>query len=152
VSIYFREGAAAPVPAVSRPAREVRGGSETILVVEDDDALRRAITRVLEQFGYRVLVAADGEDGLNVYRANRAAIELIITDVVMPRLGGPGLFRAVRGDNSCVPFLFSTGYRDQDVQELGQLSGVVELLPKPWTLAEVTRRVRDALDRRIDVA
>src|SRR5947209_9948675 len=92
---------------------EGRGGSETVLVVEDDDQLRRSAKRILEDAGYQVVTAADGQEALEALR-HTAGIRLVFSDLVMPRLGGRALYDAARREGQSVPFLFASGYSDPD--------------------------------------
>jgi PAS domain S-box-containing protein len=122
------------------------GGDETILLVEDEDQVRRAGKRVLEQAGYQVLTASDGQEALDVLRAQRDAIRLVVSDLVMPRLGGRGLYDAARREGCQTPFLFASGYSPDDGRgdlpaELG-----LPLLHKPWTSGDLLAHVREILD------
>jgi CheY-like chemotaxis protein len=124
------------------------GGDETILLVEDEEDVRRAGKRVLEQAGYQVLTASDGQEALDVLRARGCAVRLVVSDLVMPRLGGRGLYEATRRDGCETPFLFASGYSPDDGRgdlpaELG-----LPLLHKPWTAADLLARVREMLDER----
>ncbi|HTS88183.1 MAG TPA: PAS domain S-box protein [Gemmatimonadales bacterium] len=125
----------------------LRGGKERVLLVEDEDGLRRVAQRALEKVGYRVLTAADGLEALEVFRRNAGEIDLIITDVVMPKLGGIALYRAVRQDGHAVRFLFTSGYAADEIMQGDTGDGELSLLQKPWTLADLTHRVREVLDR-----
>ena len=137
--------AAAPAPP---PAPAAPTGRETILVVEDEIGIRRATRRVLERHGYRVLLAENGEEGLEVYRRNAADVDLVLSDVVMPRLGGPGLYRALRGEGSRVPFLFASGYASPQPDDAASLAGV-PTIAKPWTIPELLTKVREVLDGEV---
>ncbi len=128
------------------PGRETRGGTETILVAEDEEPLRRAARRALESFGYQVLVAADGADALRVFKESKADIDLIISDLSMPKLSGLELYRRVRQEAEGVKFLFSTGYAGSDFAERLDQEVGVQTLQKPWTLTELAARVRETLD------
>jgi hypothetical protein len=143
-------------PATPDPAQDVevfetrttaRGGSETILVVDDEAAIRRATKRALERHGYRVLLAADGEEALELVRERGSEIDLVLTDVVMPKLGGRQLSEALQQEGRDVRMLFTSGYATEDIQQGGTFDpGVV--LPKPWTLTDLLATVRATLDRR----
>src|SRR5207244_11998863 len=99
--IYFPLAEEAAVPALQRSGEpEARGGSETVLVVEDDDQLRRSAKRVLEEAGYQVLTAADGLEALEALR-HSTGVRLVFSDLVMPRLGGRALYDAEIGRASC---------------------------------------------------
>lgn len=146
VHIYFPAATEARRPTTAPAAPPPRGGRETLLVVEDEPAIRRGMRRVLERQGYTVLVAGDGEEALEVFFANESAIDLIVTDLVMPKLGGRDIFEAVRREGREVRFLFISGYSQREVDEssLGRLSAA--LLRKPWTVDELVARVRVVLD------
>lgn len=126
----------------------LRGGEEQILLVEDEDGLRRVAQRALERVGYRVITAADGMEALEAYRDHAASVDLIITDVVMPKLGGLALYRTLRQEGHSVRFLFTSGYAAHEIVRGDLPEGDLSLLQKPWTLADLTLRVREVLDRR----
>jgi two-component system cell cycle sensor histidine kinase/response regulator CckA len=134
-------------PAPARPAvheKVVRGGRETILLVEDDDQLRRSAKRILEDAGYQVVSTADGLEALEALR-HTVGIGLVFSDLVMPRLGGRALYDAARRDGHTVPFLFASGYSDPSRATSPDPS--VPMLRKPWTGTDLLGRVRDILDR-----
>jgi PAS domain S-box-containing protein len=153
VKVYF-PAVAAGAPAIGdglEGGRDVRGGNETILVVEDEGDLRRVAKRILEQAGYQVLTAADGQEALEVLRQPPGPIHLVLSDLVMPRLGGRGLYDAARRAGNTTPFLFASGYSpDSPGDERGSLPPElgVPLLHKPWTHDDVLTRVREMLDRK----
>jgi two-component system cell cycle sensor histidine kinase/response regulator CckA len=137
------EGAVAARDETHPPA--ARGGSETILVVEDDDQLRRSAKRILTDAGYQVITAADGLEALDVLRQG-SAVQLVFSDLVMPRLGGRALYDAARRDGSTVPFLFASGYSDPRGRGTAALDPSLPLLHKPWTPPDLLLRVREILD------
>jgi CheY-like chemotaxis protein len=128
----------------ARDGRQLQGGTETILVVDDESDLRRAAQRILERAGYRVLTAADGQEALDVLRGQ--PIHLVLSDLVMPRLGGRGLYEAARRAGIAPPFLFASGYSPGD--DRGSTPADVPVLNKPWTHEDLLGRVREVLDRR----
>jgi len=145
VTLYFPA-----VPAPRRAAdvpeeRRAHGGTETILVVEDEPGLRRAAHRVLEKHGYTVLLAENGEQALGSLANTNGEVKLVITDVVMPQMGGPELYRAIRGLGKRVPVLFTSGYSQRDTEAEASLRGQ-PFLHKPWTVSELLGRVREVLD------
>ncbi|MEO8636309.1 MAG: PAS domain S-box protein [Gemmatimonadales bacterium] len=147
VRIYFplaREDQ--PLTELRPPPLELRGGREYILLVEDEEGLRRVAQRALEKVGYRVITAADGLEALEAYHRHRDEIDLIITDVVMPKLGGIALYRTLRQEGVAVRFLFTSGYAAHEILRGDLAEGELPLLQKPWTLADLTHRVRDVLD------
>jgi DNA-binding NtrC family response regulator len=147
VTLYFPPALEQPTPpphmTVPAPAR-----SETILLVEDESALRRSATRILERKGYRVLTAADGEEALHIFRNHRDRIALVLSDVVMPRLSGPGLYSALRRGGVQVPFLFMSGYTARDVTTGMQMPQEVPLLQKPWDAGDLLLCIQELLSHR----
>ena len=127
----------------------LRGGTETILLVEDEEPIRRAAKRVLERFGYKVLLAADGEEGLREFLAQRQHVRLVVADVMMPRMNGQELLHAVRSEEPTINFLFMSGYSAADLQASLSMDASVPYLPKPWTPGELVRRVRTVLDATV---
>jgi len=134
----------APVVRPRAGVAEVRGGLETILVVEDDDQLRRSVKRILEAAGYQIVTAADGLEALEALRQT-AGVRLVFSDLVMPRLGGRALYDAARREGHTTPFLFASGYSDPD--RAASLDPSVPLLHKPWTEPDLLERIREILDR-----
>ncbi|MDZ7632806.1 MAG: ATP-binding protein [Gemmatimonadaceae bacterium] len=133
--------------ATPRSSLLVRSGAtETILLVEDEEMVRRAGRRILEKHGYRVLQAADGAEALMVLRERGKEIALVVSDVVMPRMGGRELYASLREEGYRMPFLFTSGYTDRMSSDTVALDPSVPVLPKPWTWTELTASVRAALD------
>jgi PAS domain S-box-containing protein len=151
VKLYVPSDHLGPQPAREPPVEragdeENRGGTETILLVEDEDGLRRAGKKLLERFGYTVLTASNGEEGLDVYGVDPSSIDLVISDVVMPRMGGQEFYKALKANGSTSKFLLASGYRRTDTREWLAQTLHVPYLEKPWTVASLTRRVREVLD------
>ncbi len=142
-------GASAAAAATAARAPLEGRGTETILLVEDEESIRRSARRALEQFGYRVLTAVDGRDALGVLgRSEGAAVDLIIADVVMPRLSGRALYEAVQQQPRPPRFLLTSGYAQGEMPAGELVASDVPFLPKPWTVAELLTRVREVLDER----
>jgi hypothetical protein len=150
ITVYFPASDTKAIAAKTRTPRDgaALGGWETILVVEDESDLRRAAKRVLEQVGYQVLTAADGLEALEAIRGQSSPIDLVMSDLVMPRLGGRALYDAVRRDGKATPFLFVSGYSPGD--DRGNLPPEfgVPVLDKPWTPIDLLARVRQILDQQ----
>ena len=122
-------------------------GHETILVADDEPSIRRAAKRILEDEGYSVLVAADGEEALDVYERFDSKIDLVLADVIMPTLSGPELFENLRAQGEDVRFLLTSGYSAMEFQQSAAVPATVPFLQKPWSTAVLLRRVREVLDR-----
>jgi len=127
------------------PVTELVGGSETILLVEDEEALRRSGKRVLERFGYTVLTATDGQEGLELYSANSSRIDLVISDLVMPRISGWQLYQSLTQQYKSLRFLMASGYSQAEAGRAPP-GAQVPFVHKPWTLRDLLVRVRQVLD------
>jgi CheY-like chemotaxis protein len=122
-------------------------GSETLLVVEDEPALRQLAHSLLSAHGYEVLVAANGQDGLRVAREHKGQpIRLAITDVIMPQMGGKVMADWLKAMHPDIKVLFTSGYTDDAIVHHGVLDPGVAFLPKPYSPATLTRKVRELLD------
>lgn len=136
-------------PTVQTP---LIGGTETILVAEDEEALRNLARAVLEELGYTVLLAKDGEDAVELYDQNRERIDMLLMDVVMPRVGGWEAYERIRQLGGDVPLIFMTGYSSETVQSrsvkqnksMEELGAVV--LQKPYNIEGLGRKIREVLD------
>jgi two-component system, cell cycle sensor histidine kinase and response regulator CckA len=125
--------------------RQRTGGDETILVVEDDAAIRALVQAVLAQWGYNVLVAANGLDALHVAAESDRSINLLLTDVVMPSLGGPAMVEEIRRRHPNVRVLYMSGYPDSIIAHQDALEQAAPFLAKPFTLDGLVIAVRSAL-------
>jgi PAS domain S-box-containing protein len=122
-------------------------GTETILVAEDDDTLRKMNAISLSHFGYRVIEAIDGEDAVAKYRENRHEIDLVILDGIMPRMNGKDAFMQIAAMNPEVKSIFMSGYAADVFTKEGVPDGNTELLPKPVPPPELLKKIREVLDR-----
>lgn len=121
-------------------------GTETILLVEDDEAVRSMIRTVLTRLGYTVLAAAHGEEAMYLFDGNAAAIGLLLADVVMPRMSGRELAERLRNRRPSIRVLYISGYNDDAVLRHGLLANEVALLLKPFTPHALAAKVREVLD------
>ena len=146
--IYFpRVEQPLDVAASSLQTGPVRRGTETLLVVEDEPDVRRLARDVLEAQGYEVLRAANGQHALHVAREHKGSpIRLVITDVIMPLMGGKMMADWLKATYPDLKILFTSGYTDDAIANHGVLEPGVEFLPKPYTPATLTRKVREMLD------
>jgi len=152
VKLYFPTakdvGQAADEVESAAEAHDRAEGTETILLAEDEPSIRRATKRALEGKGYVVIVAADGEEALELYERHKDEVALVVSDLVMPRLGGRQLAEALRGGGSQVPILFTSGYSAESATGAAKFPSGVKFLQKPWTLTDLFASVRQALEGR----
>jgi two-component system, cell cycle sensor histidine kinase and response regulator CckA len=131
------------------PPATVRGGSETILVVEDETAVRSVMCRLLERHGYRVFAAESGTAALAVWHEHRAIIDLLVTDMVMPGgIGGRELANQLRAEQPALKVIHCSGYTDEMLGPDSPLRDAHSFLAKPFDHPAFLRRVRDCLDGR----
>jgi CheY-like chemotaxis protein len=122
-------------------------GSETILLVEDEDAVRGLLREVLEGSGYTVLQAASGVEALRVSRAHAGTVDLLLTDVVMPGMGGREVATLLAAERPGLRVLFASGYTAEAIARHGVLEPGTDLIHKPFTPDALLRCVRERLDR-----
>jgi CheY-like chemotaxis protein len=145
--IYLpREPGATATATKRRVVKTLARGTETILVVEDEEALRKVAVRTLESAGYTVLTAADGEGALLAHAQHPGAIQLLLTDVVMPRMSGKKLAQELSGLRPALKVLYMSGYTDNAIVHHGVLDAGTHFLGKPFSAADLTRKVREVLD------
>jgi hypothetical protein len=122
------------------------GGPETILLVEDAEALRVMVQELLEAAGYRVVQAPDPEAAMLAAEAHEAPIDLLLTDVIMPRMSGPELASMLRATKPRARVLYMSGYTAEAIGAKGVLKPGTRLLRKPFSASDLLRKVREALD------
>jgi len=128
------------------PDSAAPGGTETILLVEDETEVRRFAALSLRTFGYRVIEASSGEEALRLCRDHTEPIDLLLTDVVMPGMTGVELSKQLHSLNPGVKVVFVSGYADRTILRHGVLDAGVSLLQKPYTPTVLAAEVRKALD------
>ncbi len=141
------------LPVASRPAEdttpqeaEITKGTETVLVVEDEESVRALLQRILEDGGYTVLLAADGVEATELYAERSAEIDLVVLDIIMPRMGGRETFQRLREINPEIKVLLSSGYSENGQAHDILATGARGFLQKPYDLHRVLRKVREVLD------
>jgi CheY-like chemotaxis protein len=126
--------------------RALPTGSETILIVEDDQGVRRAAERILQRAGYRVLGAASGRQALALCADEASDIDLLLVDIVLPQMGGRELALRLKQYNPRIKVVFTSGYPDDAIVHHGVLRRGTHFIAKPFSAARLTRKVREALD------
>jgi two-component system, cell cycle sensor histidine kinase and response regulator CckA len=138
-----------PTPLTQRPHEaEEPTGTETILVVEDQDSVRALVRRVLERAGYVIRDAPNGEAALRALEQDADAIDLLLTDVVMPGFSGRELSERARAIRPELPVLFMSGYAEHEIARRGALGPEMHLIEKPFEHRALQRKVREVLDGR----
>ncbi len=143
--VYFPLAA----PPESRPPdtpRTYASGTETILLVEDEPSVREQVRRVLVRAGYRVLAAASAVEALNIDAETWKQVQLLVTDVVMPGLGGPDLVQRLAESLYRGPVLYASGYTEVAIVQKGVLEPGVQFISKPFEASALTRKVREVID------
>ncbi len=145
--IYLPQHVGEVVPR-STPVRRsaVRGAGETILVVEDEDAVRRIAERILSAAGYIVLTAANGVEAIAVLERHARVVDLLLTDVVMPLMNGRDLANRVAELCPAARILFMSGYTDDAIVDQGVLDAGVQFIEKPFNVVALQQKVREVLD------
>ena len=131
---------------ITGPVEVSPRGCETLLLVEDEASVRQASRQFLIRSGYSVLEASDGEDALRVSREHGGSIDLMITDVVMPRMSGPRLAERLAEERPEMKVLFVSGYAESTVLKHGEIDVATRFLQKPFSLKTLGRKVREVLD------
>ena len=131
-------------PEVEQP---LQGGTETILFAEDNETLRRLNTDLMEEFGYTVIEAADGEEALRLFMEHLDRIDLVILDVIMPKKNGREVFEKARPRAPSLKAIFTSGYPADLIQKEGVLETGINFLPKPSSPEALLQKIRKVLDQ-----
>jgi len=129
-----------------KTARDVPGGTETILLIEDEETLRELVRAVLVSKGYTVITAEDGEEGLKAFLSHQEEIAVVICDVGLPRLGGVEVLQRIRARIPRTKVIIASGFIDQDAKAAMYKAGANEFIQKPYSPDEVLRKIRDIVD------
>jgi two-component system cell cycle sensor histidine kinase/response regulator CckA len=129
-----------------QPPVENLSGSETVLIVEDDNSLRKLAQKSLQSHGYRVLVAENGEDALRINKEYDGTIDLMVTDVVMPKMGGRETAKRLQQLHPQMKVIYMSGYTDDSIVHHGVLAPGLNFLEKPFSPEGLARKMREVLD------
>ena len=147
--VYLPRLEAGVTPVAATPvAHGLPRGTESVLLVEDETMVRDLLRGLLERHGYRVLIARSGEEALEVAAAHPGALDLLVTDVVMPGIGGPELATRLAPLHPRLRVLYVSGYADDDVLRHGVREGLTAFLQKPFSMEALVVKVREVLDSR----
>ena len=146
VKVYLPRVEEDPQPVEAPDAGPPPTGSETILLLEDEGSLREIIREVFEEAGYQVLTAGDSREALPLARSHPGPIHILVTDVVMPGLGGRDIAEALARERPSTRVLYISGYTDEAIGHHNVLDPGVHFLQKPFTTNALLRKVREVLD------
>jgi CheY-like chemotaxis protein len=149
VEIRLPEVLDAPTAIPGGLGQATAHGTETLLVIDDEDAVLQLLRRILTGLGYDVLAARDGPSAIAIARARAAPIDLILSDVIMPGMTGPEAVAVVRMIHPEAAVLFASGYTADAITDRGVLPAGVELIEKPYTTRDLAARIRRVLDQRL---
>ncbi|MBI4643057.1 MAG: response regulator [Deltaproteobacteria bacterium] len=133
-------------PSKKRPPGNKLEGTETVLVVEDEEVLRMLMVEALQLYGYRVLYARNGAEALKMAADYNAPIHIVLTDVVMPQMSGQELIQHLRANRPEAKVLFSSGYAPDTIFHYGELEGGAYFLQKPFRFKDLVQKIRGILD------
>jgi PAS domain S-box-containing protein len=146
--IYFPLESGQAAPSRDKAGQpHLLSGSETIMVVEDNDVLRDMAIQILERQGYRVLAAVHGKDCIHQFQAGDIQVDLLLTDVVMPGMNGRELFLQLKPRHPDLKVLYMSGYTDNVILHHGVLDKGIDFIQKPFSVSDLTTRVRTILDK-----
>jgi PAS domain S-box-containing protein len=145
--VYLPATSARSVGELASPDGRPPLGNETVLLVEDEPAVREMTRAALQRHGYTVLPAASGAEALQIAQANHGAISVVLTDVVMPGMSGPQLVERLREDQPRLAALFMSGYTSDAVLRHGIETGEADFLQKPFSTSALAAKLRQVLDR-----
>ena len=127
--------------------RRIKGGHETILIVEDEETLRELLHDTLKSVGYDVLTAPDGDRAIREYRKRMDSIKLVVSDIGLPGLGGIDMLKELKKVNPDVRVIFASGFIEAEVKSDLLRAGALDFIEKPYLVRDIAARIRDCLDR-----
>jgi CheY-like chemotaxis protein len=147
IKIYFprADGAEAAQPA-PKTALKPGPATETILLVEDNDAVREIVSEILQDLGYTVLIARNGQHALKLVSSYSEPIDLLLSDIVMPGISGRTLAETLQQTHPNLKVLLMTGYSEETIADFGVVTPKIDLLQKPYMPQDLIRKVQEILD------
>lgn len=125
---------------------EIARSIKTVLLVEDDEILRDLVKIVLEGKGFCVLEAKDGEEALDVYSHHKAEIDVVLSDMGLPYLGGREILHKMKEIDPNAKVILSSGYSDPKIESEMLKEGATDYVPKPYDVGEITKKIREILE------
>jgi CheY-like chemotaxis protein len=142
--LFFPSFSLETAPGSAVNIEQIASRGETILLAEDEAGVRKYTREILQRYGYIILEASNGVEALSVARDHPGQIHLLLTDIIMPTMGGVELTEKFSAEFPGIPVLFMSGYADQIMLHWNALSAYIQ---KPFTLSDLLRQVRELLDR-----
>ena len=128
-------------------AGKIHTGRGTILVVEDEEDLIEILEEMLSELGYKVIIAQNGQEALQVFADTSQIIDLVISDVIMPKMGGIELYEELKRKDPQIKFIFTSGYASKGFYKRFEMKPEMKILKKPFRLDEVSSRVKELLEK-----
>ena len=128
-------------------AGKIHTGSGTILIVEDEEDLIKILEEMLVELGYKVIIARNGQEALQIFADRSQIIDLVISDIIMPKMGGKELYEELKRKNPLIKFLFTSGYASKGFYKKFDMKPEIIILKKPFRLDEVSSRVKELLEK-----
>jgi CheY-like chemotaxis protein len=148
-TVFFPAGEVAPIEARQSERDQDLRGAGTILVVDDEPAIRQVARTTLERYGYTVLIADNGGDAVELFRARAGEISLVLLDLTMPGMGGEEALRHLRTMHPDIPVILSSGFSDAEaLQQFGPYEHSA-FLHKPYTVGQLVGAVKTVLERSV---
>ncbi len=144
--IYLRAVQAIPSKLKPQTNEALRGGKETILLAEDDTEVRKGIKSLLENYGYIIIEAIDGDEAVRLFKENKDNIEFLLIDVIMPKINGREAYNEMRKIEPGLKAIFMSGYTANIIHTKGILDEGINFIPKPITPKELLKKIRDVID------
>ena len=146
--LYFPVQTQAVQPSIALPSMgdQLPRGTETILVVEDEEMLLGLVVSLLEENGYQVMAAKDGQEGVDIYLEHHDKIACILSDMGLPRLGGWEMFLKMKQVNPAIKAILASGYCEPKILSEMAREGVKDFIPKPYIADAVLKRIREVID------
>lgn len=142
--LFFPSFGVEPVAGSAAVIERIASRGETILLAEDEAGVRKYTREILQRYGYVIVEATNGAEALSVARSHPGPIHMLLTDIIMPTMGGVELAEKFHAEFPSIPVLFMSGYTDQIMRHWNALTAYIQ---KPFTLSDLLTQVRDLLDR-----
>ncbi|HUI30149.1 MAG TPA: PAS domain S-box protein [Candidatus Acidoferrales bacterium] len=132
---------------IQQSPEEISGGTDTVLIIEDEEMLRDLLKAILEPKGYKVLAASDGQEAMQTFQKNKDQIAVVLSDLGLPKLSGEEIVSHIKRVNPEVKVIMASGFIDPEIRSVLEAAGVKDFIQKPYMANEVLKVVREAIDR-----